>query len=543
MSMFKTTQRDKDVALSKAILKGDLKGMESALQDGADPANPDKKQKSSYGTNYYKTFVGDLIAESGVDDKVKLDMYRIVIRHGLNIQDVGAGVSLLSKVVSSQRLHQCKGLVGMLVKEYQADVCAVNKDGYAAFDSAMSSYEGSEKEALFLLGLGGIGPYSAYSAIRNNKTTFLKAIMEVADCAEGENAVEALKAFRGPEHEGMPVQKIPDTKNIREWGIFAAVQKANVASFEYMASACADKINFSFRSNESSFLHLVDLSNADAHKIALSLIAHGAPVEEKTRGKENYRDKTALELFCDKGPEHKIEPVITALIDKARERGVLSEMHLDKAVLTAVYHESNFGVLGLLLDAGANVNAVNNNEHTPLMLAAQRCDIETVEFLLGRGADKTKATAQGLTAYDMIIIKMQETQKNNNEDSRRKIVLYNRIKDMLAKDAAPVVKKAVAVNAEAAIAEDGVYSMPNKQTLSVDQGDGLTMTFNFWTQEVVYRDAAGGMRVRNFDEIQRQAAITEAYEKLKAMGGEPSDPAIIMMPGKKKVLGGSGGMS
>ncbi|MBI2677057.1 MAG: ankyrin repeat domain-containing protein [Candidatus Yanofskybacteria bacterium] len=52
----------------------------------------------------------------------------------------------------------------------------------------------------------------------------------------------------------------------------------------------------------------------------------------------------------------------------------------------------------VLVEAGADINAVSNEGGSALMLAAQRGWREIVEYLLSRGADKTLVDLEGYTA-------------------------------------------------------------------------------------------------------------------------------------------------
>jgi len=58
------------------------------------------------------------------------------------------------------------------------------------------------------------------------------------------------------------------------------------------------------------------------------------------------------------------------------------------------------GIAQLLVERGANVNAAATDDGiTSLMLASQCGHLETVRFLLSRGASKTARNFAGKTAY------------------------------------------------------------------------------------------------------------------------------------------------
>ncbi len=54
----------------------------------------------------------------------------------------------------------------------------------------------------------------------------------------------------------------------------------------------------------------------------------------------------------------------------------------------------------MLLDAGAQIDAVQEGGFTPLMSAAQNGQVEMVRLLLERGADRTRQTEDGRSAYN-----------------------------------------------------------------------------------------------------------------------------------------------
>jgi uncharacterized protein len=77
------------------------------------------------------------------------------------------------------------------------------------------------------------------------------------------------------------------------------------------------------------------------------------------------------------------------------------------ALMWAAGHEEGVGarsaldVIGLLLDAGAPLDAVDNRGRTALMMAAEIGDAAVVEGLLARGADPMIADKSGKRALDL----------------------------------------------------------------------------------------------------------------------------------------------
>jgi len=59
-------------------------------------------------------------------------------------------------------------------------------------------------------------------------------------------------------------------------------------------------------------------------------------------------------------------------------------------------------VAKLLIEAGANVNFINNESSTPLHTAAFFCHIEIIEMLFEHSADKTLKNNYGHTAFESV---------------------------------------------------------------------------------------------------------------------------------------------
>jgi ankyrin repeat protein len=77
------------------------------------------------------------------------------------------------------------------------------------------------------------------------------------------------------------------------------------------------------------------------------------------------------------------------------------------ALMWAAGHEEEVdprvadAVIGLLLDRGASIDAVDDRGRTALIIAAERGDAEAVGLLLERGADAAWRDKQGKTALDL----------------------------------------------------------------------------------------------------------------------------------------------
>ena len=57
-----------------------------------------------------------------------------------------------------------------------------------------------------------------------------------------------------------------------------------------------------------------------------------------------------------------------------------------------------------LVEAGANINAVDEYGKTPLMCACGTCNVPLIEYLLSKGADTTIRDRDGDTAFDFLIL-------------------------------------------------------------------------------------------------------------------------------------------
>lgn len=235
-------------------------------------------------------------------------------------------------------------------------------------------------------------------------------------------------------------------------------------------------------------------ASAGQQEMLEMLLRAGATLEM-----QGQRRPTALTHAAANG---NIRMVMT-IIHAAQERGV--ELYLAPAL--AVAAEKGHGrVVELLLQAGAFVDYPDGDNRTPLMKAAMGDHVESLDILLKAGAKADAVDAHGMTAYDHAVAASRQHAKG----------FLNKFRS-----------DAVAPEAKAK-GDDYRFTRVNDHSLEVREGEGLTMIFNFWTQQIIFRDTDRPVpvTVQNFDDVQRQESIAEAFEKLKSLGGTPPEPRI-----------------
>jgi ankyrin repeat protein len=198
--------------------------------------------------------------------------------------------------------------------------------------------------------------------------------------------------------------------------------------------------------------------------------------------------------------------LVTAVLEAAKKAGDTPD--LVPALISAA-GEGHVQVLEALLAAGADPNAHDQAGRTPLMKAARANQTEALSLLIKAGAKPELADEEGQQAYDYAV-------KAKKKQAREYLARFRR-------DAPPAPKPA-----KKPTAPEAEYEALSKHTLEVREKGGLTMQFNFWTQQVIITtrgpDKKTNQVVQNFADLQRKEAIDEAYEKLKELGGDPPEP-------------------
>lgn len=101
--------------------------------------------------------------------------------------------------------------------------------------------------------------------------------------------------------------------------------------------------------------------------------------------------------------------VVNALLQYHADPNIASNNAMHVAPLHSAVAGNHYEVAAKLVEAGANVNAVQADGFTPLMGAAQNGNAQLVKFLLDHGADrharvdKTSAQFADMTALDFAI--------------------------------------------------------------------------------------------------------------------------------------------
>lgn len=112
---------------------------------------------------------------------------------------------------------------------------------------------------------------------------------------------------------------------------------------------------------------------------------------------QNRWGQTALIGAAMSGSAEKVKMILAVasknLINEADRQG-MTALHY------AAAGEGPAEVVQMLIDAGANVKALDNDKVTPLMRAADRANVDSVKILLAAGADPNVKDTNGLTALD-----------------------------------------------------------------------------------------------------------------------------------------------
>ena len=125
--------------------------------------------------------------------------------------------------------------------------------------------------------------------------------------------------------------------------------------------------------------------NIPCTEVYRELCSHGVDVNAR-----NKTNATALMLACVKGNKDVINVLLNAGVDPN-----IADTNGDTCLHYTARNNCCTGGLQALMNYGADVNAVNKNHTTALMLACEECNKDALNVLLNAGADPNIADADG----------------------------------------------------------------------------------------------------------------------------------------------------
>lgn len=122
--------------------------------------------------------------------------------------------------------------------------------------------------------------------------------------------------------------------------------------------------------------------------------------------------ETLLHFIIDIAQYHKHK------IQEYKNDSRLHEMYVNK-------YDNILKILQILIDYGANINEQDNHGMTPLHKASMYADITIIDILLDAYADVHIINKEQKKAEDYIFYNYEQTQKNNNNNYRSKLIYEN----------------------------------------------------------------------------------------------------------------------
>ncbi len=502
------TQKEKDYALYRALDDFSASGLEKAIKSGADVNN----QRYRSGVPLFKAF--------GIYDREN------VLFAAKTLLEAGANPNMFDReniqTVMHAALDSTRGGLPLLKALIDAGGDIHLADHHGSTPLFVALRRKSWDAAQYLVDLGGHRTHTneynqtlAAQAIEHDAPPALLARLfetglDVNAASYNSPPPLSMAAKKGSAAYLDVLLKQPGIlPNQRDGDGSTALLHAVISGRQdAVATLLAGKASPDIATNKG-ITPLSYAASAGHQEILEMLVKAGASLDMP-----NSEGRTALANAAGNG---NIRMVIT-LLNAAQEQGV--KLALEPALHLAA--EKGFGrVLELLIKAGADVNKPDGDSRTPLMKAATSDSTEALDILLKAGAKPETADAHGMSAYDHAVA-------NGKSKSKSFLGKYRTTTATQEQKGAP------------ALGDDYRFTRVNDHSLEVREGEGLTMTFNFWTQQVIFRDTErpAPVTIQNFDDVQRQESIVEAFEKLKSLGGTPPEPRAATLHKRPVALRG-----
>ncbi|XP_054254360.1 CARD- and ANK-domain containing inflammasome adapter protein-like [Indicator indicator] len=167
--------------------------------------------------------------------------------------------------------------------------------------------------------------------------------------------------------------------------------------------------------NQCNFLHLA--ARKDESRLAKMLLRSGACIDGR-----DERGQTALDYAVSQGSENTAKVLLEAgaSVDYSMAERAFNSNHLStfkilleyskdlssdimESALFRAVQKNLHGIVAALIDRGTNINAYNEVQYTPLLLACETGQAESAEVLIEKGADFGITTLASDTALHLAV--------------------------------------------------------------------------------------------------------------------------------------------
>lgn len=470
------SQKEKDAVLRAALKSENRQAIKKALERGGNPNGMMDEAKEQP----FIVWAGDRYYSSEAERSVEV---LLAAKADVNQADAEGNTALHRALY-----HRNNTVVGLLL-DAGADMLAKNKNGQTPFMMCLNSQSGGYT----LNRMVEKGVIKAYKESAEDPHAMLDLLSRAVD-----NTSDSHFIVR---HILSEVENINALVDKGRSPLHSAVSHNQEHLVNSLLERPEADVNLRDRRGRTPFY--IALANGH-HELAKKLIDQGADVTAT-----DEKNSSALTKAAWMGAQ----PLVRQITNKLKEKK--ADIDYDAAMLAAA-ENGHARLVDVLIAYGAKKEAVNDKGETALILATKGGHMEAVKMLtVKHEVDTQTADKSGQIAYDY-------AKQSGNKETSEYLIKFQPGYEPPPPPPPPI--------------DMGRFSKVSSYSVDVKE-KGLTMTFNFWTQQVIYKEPEKGhiSVVRNFDEIQRKEAIAEAYDVLKRLGGDP--PEFNAVDVQKKTLG------
>lgn len=473
--MFGLTQKDKNNRLKKLLLKSaDVAAIDGALRSGAEANAVLEEEYWSSGKSPLQ------VAIENYDGQALVDVMKKIIEHGGNPDAVIKSYGTLVHCAAAWGKSNAIDYLVSLGASYHEK----NKNGATPLFFALQGKKFDTAQNLIAKGALDF-PEDA-----EGLTVLAIACERNAPLALVQMMIEA----------GIDINKSQNGNN--QTPLYYAVKNNNEPLVAMLLAQPGIRLEAKDGYNNTLMHFAVDHKNV---KVISSLLAKGAPYTVK-----NSSDRTPFDMAINSKQSAVIEIFVKNAADKKDVRA------MESMIWTSI-EKGYVGHIKKFIETGLDPNYCDSDGKTLLMHAAKNNEDKCIEALYACGASLDIPDHKGKTVDD-----------HAGGSAARDALKACRTADLTRrhfekKSAKPSKTAAPAI----ATAAPHGFTKVNDHSVELNEGGGLTLTFNFMTGQVIYRDVAagGGINVIDFDDIPRADAIKEARMALIELKGNPPEIA------------------